>query len=557
MQVFLTGFMGAGKSTAGERAAAMLGWPFLDTDRLVAARVNMSIDEIFAVRGEQGFRRYESSALREAARLSQVLVATGGGAVLCSANRSLMQRKGIVIWLRADPDTLWLRSSGKTGRPLAARLGRDGFVQLLVERVPFYAQSHYVIDTSVLSVEETARQIAEIVRKAWPHASAPAVGGRKEPAGSERVIPVPAKPPYEVIAGPGLFRALPQWWGRWEKRPALEYSQTHRLAVVTTPLVWSLWGKELETGLAQAGYPSSPVVFLPEGEKAKTPGQLQRLWEAFTSFHLDRQSIVLAVGGGALTDVAGFAAATYMRGIAAVFLPTTLLGQVDAAVGGKTAIDYAGVKNLVGVFHQPAHVVADVHVLTSLPQTLYRSGLGEVAKYAIIAGDGFRQWLWVHRREVLARAEDTLVEVVARCLEIKASFVAADEHDTGLRQALNLGHTFGHAFEAAAGFRGPQHGLAVAAGIATAARLAQMLGLLDQDGVDGIIDLLRAFRLPTTVRPVDEDTILALMSHDKKSRGRLRLVLPTRAGVIERDDIEEGLIRRALKASCKGVQAKG
>jgi len=533
----------------------MLGWPFLDTDRLVKARAGMSIDDIFASRGEEAFRRFESGALRAAGRLPQVVVATGGGAVMSAANRTLMQRKGIVIWLQGDPETLWRRSSGKTGRPLAARLGRDGFVQLLWERVPFYAQSHYVVDTSGQSVEDTARRIVEIVKKAWPQVPFPAFGEQKTLPGSPRLIPVRTENPYEVIAGPGLFRALPQWWGRWEKAPELDRSGIQRLAVVTTPLVWSLWGRELEAGLAKVGYPSTPVVFLPEGEKAKTPGQLQGLWEAFSSFRLDRQSLVLAVGGGALTDVAGFAAATYMRGVPAVLLPTTLLGQVDAAVGGKTAIDYAGVKNLVGVFHQPSYVVADVHVLKSLPQTLYRSGLGEVVKYAIISGDGFRQWLWAHRQEVLARQEDVLVEAVASCLEIKAGIVAADEHDTGLRQVLNLGHTFGHAFEAAAGFRGPEHGLAVAAGIATAARLAHMLGLLDQDGLDGIIDLLRAFKLPTTVRPVAEDTILALMSHDKKSRGRL--VLPTTAGVTVRGDVEEGLIRRALKASWKGVQAKG
>jgi 5-deoxy-5-amino-3-dehydroquinate synthase len=281
---------------------------------------------------------------------------------------------------------------------------------------------------------------------------------------------------------------------------------------------------------------------IPDGEGAKTLATVEELARAFSRWGLSRGDVVVAVGGGVVTDTAGFAAAVYHRGVAVVHVATTLLAQVDAAIGGKTGVNLPEGKNLVGAFWQPAAVLCDTETLDTLPPAEYRSGCGEMAKYHFLGPDG-------ERLEALG-----LEERVARCVEIKAAYVAADEREAlapeqgaRSRSCLNYGHTLAHALETAGGY-GLRHGEAVAVGLVFAARLAARLGRIDEAGVGRHYDVVRSYGLPEAIPPgVDHDLLLSLMGRDKKSRGGLSFVLDGPHGVEPVHDVAPADVEAALK----------
>jgi 3-dehydroquinate synthase len=284
---------------------------------------------------------------------------------------------------------------------------------------------------------------------------------------------------------------------------------------------------------------------LPQGERAKTLTELERALNFLCEQQLDRSSTVLVLGGGAATDLGGFAAALYLRGVSWIACPTTLLAMVDASVGGKTAVNLSSGKNLAGSFHQPVAVIADTQTLASLSDAEYASGLGEVLKTALIGGEGLLSFLESEAAKLLARDSEAIAEVVARCVETKARIVASDPHEVGPRKALNLGHTFAHAIEHAAGPGTIPHGLAVAAGCTLSLRASDQAGFLadialperfarlaDALGVPSELATLRAL----SGAPLPPDELLAAMSHDKKARaGTPLFVLPIAPGELEFD----------------------
>jgi 3-dehydroquinate synthase len=289
-------------------------------------------------------------------------------------------------------------------------------------------------------------------------------------------------------------------------------------------------GGPVRDSLSKAGFEVT-VVELPEGESAKTVDVAGRGWDALLAAGLDRGSTVVALGGGAVGDLAGFVAATYMRGVNFVQIPTTLLGQVDASIGGKTAIDHPKAKNLVGAFHQPRLVLVDPDVLTTLPDREYRSGLAEVIKHGIVLDAGYFADLEASREPLLAREIETLTRVVAGSCRLKAHVVERDEQEAELRAVLNYGHTIGHAVEAATGFARWTHGEAVALGIAAEARLAERLGLASASTTGRQVELLRAVGLPVRDSGAAPATVLEALGRDKKSRnGRVPFVLAPEIG---------------------------
>jgi 3-dehydroquinate synthase len=291
------------------------------------------------------------------------------------------------------------------------------------------------------------------------------------------------------------------------------------------------------------------LLTVPAGEASKCVAQAERLWNDLLRCEADRKTIVVAVGGGVVGDLAGFVAATFARGLALVQVPTTLLAQVDSSVGGKVGINLPQGKNLVGAFWQPAAVVIDLDVLATLPEREYRSGLAEVVKYGVILDPPFFEYLEQHVAEIGSRQLDTLEYVVARCCRLKADVVERDEREeTGLRAVLNYGHTFCHAIEAVAGYGAFLHGEAVAIGMLCASRLAESLGRIDSTTTERQAKLLQKLGLPTTVPRLDSSELVAAMQHDKKTeRGRLRFVLPKRLGEVEVvGDIGAELVLRAL-----------
>lgn len=319
------------------------------------------------------------------------------------------------------------------------------------------------------------------------------------------------------------------------------------LALVQDSQVVKHYGGRVKASLERAGFRVFSIV-VPSGEASKSLEQLGALYHAFSKARLDRRSAIVALGGGVVGDLAGFAAASYLRGMDFVQVPTTLLAQVDSSVGGKTGIDLPGGKNLVGAFHQPKLVVADLDTLATLPERDYVAGLAEVIKYGIIADPELFVYLEANREAALAHQPEVLAHLVARSCEIKADVVGKDERESGLRAILNYGHTIGHAVEAAAGYGRYLHGEAVAIGTAAANWLSNRVGLLPTVDANRITSLLAAYGLPVRLEePLDHEEIVTAMRLDKKTLdGVFQFVLARGIGKVEVQPLPEELVREAL-----------
>ena len=298
-----------------------------------------------------------------------------------------------------------------------------------------------------------------------------------------------------------------------------------QVALVTNTTVGRIYLEPFTAALARHGIKALPIV-LPDGEEHKTWQTLNAVFDRMLEARCERSTTLVALGGGVVGDIGGFAAATYQRGIAFIQIPTTLLAQVDSSVGGKTAINHPLGKNMIGAFYQPKLVLADTSTLDTLPDRELSAGLAEVIKYGLIRDREFFAWLEQNIAHLLARDKQALARAIVKSCEHKAVVVAADERETGERALLNLGHTFGHAIESALGYGSWLHGEAVAAGTVLAAELSSRMGLMPREEVERVRALLTAARLPTTAPALGVDRYLQYMGHDKKvEQGRLRLIL--------------------------------
>lgn len=324
-----------------------------------------------------------------------------------------------------------------------------------------------------------------------------------------------------------------------------------QVAVVSNPVVAPLYLERVRRALDRAGATALAEVLLEDGEQAKSWGTLERVFDALLGAKLGRDGVIVALGGGVVGDVAGFAAAIYQRGISYIQVPTTLLAQVDSAVGGKTAVNHPRGKNMIGAFHQPAAVIADVGALATLAERELRAGIAEVIKHGFALDAVLVDWLEANMDALLARDPGALTHAVRRSCELKVQVVAQDERESGRRALLNLGHTFAHAIEAGAGYGAWLHGEAVAAGMVMAAELSVRAGLLPALEAARVRRLLQRAGLPTTGPAMLVERYLELMAHDKKAaRGRVRFVLLERVGrAVLRGDVDERLVREAITAA--------
>jgi len=326
--------------------------------------------------------------------------------------------------------------------------------------------------------------------------------------------------------------------------------QGKRVAVVSNPVVAPLYLDRVQQALAQAGARSEPVL-VEDGEQAKSWAVLDRVFDALLAARLGRDAVIVALGGGVIGDLAGFAAAVYQRGIPFLQLPTTLLAQVDSSVGGKTAINHARGKNMVGAFHQPLAVIADVATLDSLPERELRAGIAEVIKHGFILDAAFVDWLDANIEKLLARDRAALEHAVRRSCELKAQVVAADERESGLRAILNFGHTFGHAIEAGAGYGAWLHGEAVATGMVMAAELSVRAGKLPRKEADRVTALIARAGLPLRGPKLPLARYLELMEVDKKAAGgKMRFILLEGLGrAALHADLAPDLVRDSIAAA--------
>jgi shikimate kinase/3-dehydroquinate synthase len=502
--IVLVGFMAAGKTTVGRRLAERLGLPFVDADAMVEERAGTSIPAIFAARGETGFRALELEVVRELLDGEDAVVALGGGAPESPATRAAL-RRATTVFLDVGFEEAMARLGDGAGRPM---LAAEDPKALFVRRRALYRR---IAGASVATNGRAAEAIAEDVVRVLP-ASATAQAP-PSPATVKVPVPIP-RAGYEVVVGAGVAADLA---GLLPPLPAAEraFVITHpSLAALAGPTVRSLESSGLEVTQA----------FVDEGESSKTLATSHRLLRALAEAGLHRGDVVVGFGGGVITDIAGYVASVYMRGVALAQVATSLLAQVDAAIGGKTAVNLEHARNLVGTIHQPVVVVCDVDLLATLPRAELVSGLAEVVKYGLIVAPDLLAVIEA-QREAIARAEPcALAEIVTRSVGIKASIVAADEREQGERAHLNYGHTWAHAIEHAAGYGHLRHGEAVALGMMAAAHLALVLGRIGDAEVEAHRRALASVQLPTSAA-LELERLERAWAHDKKYRGGVRFVL--------------------------------
>lgn len=347
---------------------------------------------------------------------------------------------------------------------------------------------------------------------------------------------------YDICIGHGCLSDL----GR--RMTSLGFSS--KAAIISNPTVAELYGSTTEQSLVHAGFEST-LAFMGDGEEYKTLQTASDLWDMLLVERLDRKSPVVALGGGVVGDVAGFIAATYMRGIPYIQVPTTLLAQVDSSVGGKVGIDHKEGKNLIGSFYQPCLVWIDTRTLQTLPAREIRCGMAEVVKYGVIADADFFQFLEQEMEEIQNLNPETLSRVIYRCCQIKAEVVSQDETETGIRAILNFGHTIGHAIETLSDYQDLKHGEGVALGMLAETRLAMNRGICDREVYNRLLALLERIGLPVKIPPMDCSRLIHIMTVDKKSQQRtIRMVLPTRMGqVLLPQPVEPVEVQTALQQS--------
>lgn len=544
-RIVLVGLSGSGKSTVGRLVADRLGWEFLDTDVLIEQSAGRDIPAIFAGDGEARFRELERDAVEQAIARPRTVVATGGGAPTMPASRAAIGR-GFVVWLVVSPEQAALRLNDDpetAARPLlegdpAARLRA-----LLNQRRSLYELADAAVDVDALRPEQVADEIVQL----WQEGGG-TLDARTGRFGDERVtaseggVAAVVRTPttaYPVIVRPGALDGL----GRVCKDIGLR----GRAFVVADRETGRLFGGAADAALAAEGF-ATRTFTIAGGEEHKTLDEVSAVYDWLLEARVERSDFVVCLGGGVVTDLAGFAAATCLRGIDFVHVPTTLLAMVDASVGGKTGVDHPMGKNLIGAFAQPRAVVIDPDVLATLPLRQQRAGWAEVIKHGLILDDRLVEDLERGASDPKAMMSPDLI---GRSVAIKAAVVSDDEREAGRRTLLNYGHTVGHAIEAVTGYGSWLHGEAVAVGMRVAGRISVELGLLAPEAFERQQALIRAYGLPDSAPGVDLEAVLTATASDKKVRaGAIRWVLLEGIGrAVVRGDVPHEVVLRAARGA--------
>ena len=545
--IFLVGLSGAGKSTVGKLLAEKLVWAFADSDAEVEAEAGRSIPELFRDEGEASFRDREAAALAALCERQPIVVATGGGAPTHDASRAIIDH-GFSVWLSISPEEAAERLRADPATPTRPLLEGDleGKLRSLLDaRGDIYRNADAAIDVSGLSPEQAAAEIFHLFEE-WRAAPR---GGDREGEGRNHGSPNGA-PSLSVAA---TVRTVTEHYPVIVQDGALEHlgeacrfaGLSGRAFVVTDDAVGPLFADRALKALRAAGYVADTTQ-IPAGEGHKTLATVAALYDWLIASRVERGDFVVCLGGGVVTDLAGFAAATCLRGIPFVHVPTSLLGMVDAAIGGKTGVDHPRGKNLIGAFAQPKAVVIDPRLLTSLPERHLRNGWAEVIKHGFILDEDLTRELEAVAGEPAAMMSARLI---ARSVAIKAEIVSEDEREAGRRTLLNYGHTVGHAIEAVTGFHDVLHGEAVALGMRVAGIIAGELGLLSADDFERQQRLIRAAGLPESLSGVDVDAVLDATLLDKKVRdGDITWVLLDGIGhAVTRSGVPAPLVRTAVE----------
>ena len=527
--IVITGFSGTGKSLVAREVARRLEWDFVDTDGEIVKWAKKPIEEIFTSDGEEKFRKLEREVVQKACLKSRRVIAIGGGAIVDPQNRSRLARKGFIVCLEARPETIYRRLFGEAEkgevRPLLKTPDPlERIRQLKAQRQPYYDNVDRVVNTDDLTVEEVAEEVIKswrLLRRSAPRNDRKGARNDRKRArgGGEKAAcrVVTATRRYPVFVGYGLLDEL----GEKANKAAL----SPLAVVISDENVWRLYGGRVEKVLSDAGLTVHALV-VPPGEETKSLKAAQGIYDFLIKKRVERDDMLIALGGGMVGDLAGFVAATYLRGIPWLQVPTSLVAMVDASIGGKVGVNHPEGKNLIGAFYQPSLVLADTQALATLPERELTSGWAEVVKYGLIMDREFFEFLEDNASRLVKLEQEAVGRAVRRSASLKAEVVSQDEKERGRRTILNYGHTIAHGLEAATHYRRFLHGEAVAIGMMGAAKLSQRRGMLSPAVVKRQQSLLEKFGLPTAFSDVSRDEIAKAMEVDKKTRARkIRWVL--------------------------------
>ncbi len=560
-RVVLIGFSGSGKSTVARALADRLDMAAVDTDALVEAQAGRPISRIFAEDGEPAFRALERAAVRTATLEPGVVIATGGGAFGDAESRRLLAEDGVIVLLEARPETIAARVATQDSAPRPLLAGGDvealsRIRTLKAVRQPFYALADLTVHTDALDINAVVTEVAAALQRQ-----------------AQRILRVPGRV-AAIVAGPDVAAPLsPDFgddlacvvnaasgdypvyvgWGLIDKLPAkLEaVGAGGRCFVVADQGVEHFVAAALRA--LRTGGRSARLFTVLAGERSKNLDGLADIYAWLAAERAERRDVVIAIGGGVVTDLAGTAAATYLRGMPLVHVPTTLLAMVDAAIGGKVAVNLPTGKNMVGAFHQPKAVISDLAALATLPLRERRAGFAEVIKHAWIRDPAMLDDLERDAAMLLTLGKSAsdrrrAVDLVGRNIAIKAAVVSADERESELRMILNYGHTIAHALEAVTDYGRFLHGEALGIGLLGAARIAEEVIGLDSAIVERHREIMNRYSLPLAAPGVDAEAVQRAIRSDKKvSAGSVRWVLLKEPGrPVIRDDVPPQLVGKVV-----------
>ncbi len=544
--IAIIGFSATGKTVIAQKVAECLNWTFIDTDDEIVKLSGKTIPEIFKQDGEDKFRRLERQVLKQACQKEQAVIATGGGAIVDPKNQDLLLETSVLVCLEAQPETIYQRlrhdalySANPVVRPLlAGEKPLERIKQLKAKRQLHYTVADWTVHTDNLTVDEVSREVIN----GWHY-----ISRRQGEQSTEADLACRVQTPtaaYPVFVGWGILDKL----GIKMKQAGLSGAAN----IVSDETVFSIYGNAVKKTLEKAGFTVNSCV-VPPGEASKNINQAVKIYDFLIEHRTERNDVIVALGGGMIGDLAGFVAATFLRGLPWLQVPTSLIAMTDASIGGKVAVDHPRGKNLIGAFYQPRLVVADVKTLTTLQQRELTSGWAEVIKHGLVLDADFFQFLEKNAKELVKLERDITVKVIYRSAALKCRVVSEDEKETGIRTILNYGHTVAHGLEAATSYGRFLHGEAVAIGMMASARLSHHLGLLSTKAVERHRTILQKFGLPTDCSGVTLKDVLAAMKWDKKVRSKaVRWVLLKDIGqVLMSSEVPEKDVLKVLQEVIK------
>jgi len=547
--IVLVGLMGAGKTTVGRILSDMLGWPFYDSDDEIVRAAGKSISAIFEEEGEPAFRDLERITMKGLLRHSKCVIASGGGSMSIPETANLILENSLCLWLEVPLDTLIERTKD-SNRPLLKHGNAEEILGMLMEkRRDAYMQAHLHILDDDLSPEDISERILMQICEYLFDTDQIEEDDKHIPQALCLTVSLNDRS-YPIFIGADLLNDCDVWLPEeFRNKKAFIITDYNVRAVVTDKFQAAI----------KPHMKSVSVIELPPGEQTKSFDRFQVIIEWLLESGIKRDSLIFAVGGGVVGDLSGFVAASVLRGVDFIQIPTTLLSMVDSSVGGKTGINSKFGKNLIGAFYQPRAVIADLNSLQTLPPREWLSGYAEIVKTALLRDGEFFTWLEINLGKLIEKNHMTVMRAIEKSCNMKADIVADDEHEeNGMRAKLNLGHTFGHALETLCGYSSELlHGEAVAIGLVLAARLSQNMGHITESDVLRVSHHLRAIGLRTEIRDVKLpdgttcDDIIDVMRKDKKSTNEgMVFVIMTRLGDAELAyNVPEEMVRKVITES--------